>query len=68
MRKSLSLLATGIVTALALTACGGSSTPSAQVTTLDPANPATLSVGASPVPHARILEFVNQELAPNAGM
>jgi D-methionine transport system substrate-binding protein len=68
MRKSLSLLATGIVTALALTACGGSSTPSAQVTTLDPANPATLSVGASPVPHARILEFVNQELAPNAGL
>lgn len=68
MRKSLTLLATGIVTALALTACGGSSTPSAQVTTLDPANPATLTVGASPVPQAKILEFINQDLAPKAGL
>lgn len=68
MRKSLSLLATGLVTALALTACGGSSTPSAQVTTLDPANPATLTVGASPVPQAKILEFINQDLAPKAGL
>ncbi|KUM38347.1 MetQ/NlpA family ABC transporter substrate-binding protein [Arthrobacter sp. EPSL27] len=68
MRKSLSLLATGIVTALALTACGGSSTPSAQVTTLDPAKPATLTVGASPVPQAKILEFINQDLAPKAGL
>ncbi|MGP4031389.1 MetQ/NlpA family ABC transporter substrate-binding protein [Pseudarthrobacter sp. 1C304] len=68
MRKSLSLLATGIVTALALTACGGSSTPSAQVTTLDPATPATLTVGASPVPQAKILEFINQDLAPKAGL
>ncbi|MFD5276742.1 MetQ/NlpA family ABC transporter substrate-binding protein [Pseudarthrobacter sp. NPDC058362] len=68
MRKKLSLLATGIVTALTLAACGGSSTPSADVATLDPANPATLTVGASPVPHARILEFVNQELAPEAGL
>jgi D-methionine transport system substrate-binding protein len=68
MRKSLTLLATGIVTALALTACGGSSTPSASTQTLDPNNPATLTVGASPVPHARILEFVNQELAPKAGL
>ncbi|HSN38527.1 MAG TPA: ABC transporter, partial [Arthrobacter sp.] len=62
MRKSLTLLATGIVTALALTACGGSSTPSAQSTALDPAKPATLTVGASPVPQAKILEFINQDL------
>ena len=68
MRKSLTLLATGIVTALALTACGGSSTPSAQVTALDPAKPSTLSVGASPVPQAKILEFINQDLAPKAGL
>jgi D-methionine transport system substrate-binding protein len=68
MRKSLTLLATGIVTALALTACGGSSTPSAQVTALDPAKPATLTVGASPVPQAKILEFINQDLAPKAGL
>jgi D-methionine transport system substrate-binding protein len=68
MRKSLTLLATGIVTALALTACGGSSTPSAQTTALDPAKPATLTVGASPVPQAKILEFINQDLAPKAGL
>lgn len=68
MRKKLSLLATGIVTALTLAACGGSSTPSTEATTLDPANPATLTVGASPVPHARILEFINQDLAPKAGL
>lgn len=68
MRKKLSLLATGIVTALTLAACGGSSTPNADVATLDPAKPATLTVGASPVPHAKILEFVNQELAPKAGL
>jgi D-methionine transport system substrate-binding protein len=68
MRKSLSLLATGIAAALALTACGGSSSPSAEVKTLDPANPVTLSVGASPVPQAKILEFINQDLAPKAGL
>ncbi|MFJ5860582.1 MetQ/NlpA family ABC transporter substrate-binding protein [Pseudarthrobacter sp. NPDC092439] len=68
MRKKLSLLATGVVTALTLAACGGSSTPSADVATLDPANPATLTVGASPVPHAKILEFVNEDLAPKAGL
>ncbi len=68
MRKSLTLLATGLVTALTLSACGGSSTPAAQTTALDPANPVTLTVGASPVPHAAILEFVNQDLAPKAGL
>ncbi|MEE2521330.1 MetQ/NlpA family ABC transporter substrate-binding protein [Pseudarthrobacter sp. J75] len=68
MRKSLSLLATGIVTALALTACGASSGTSEEVTTLDPNNPVTLSVGASPVPQAKILEFINEDLAPKAGL
>lgn len=68
MRKSLTLLATGIVTALALAGCGGSTAPSADVATLDPANPASLTVGASPVPHAKILEFINQDLAPKAGL
>ncbi len=68
MRKKLTLLATGLVTALTLSACGGSSTPAAQTTALDPANPVTLTVGASPVPHAAILEFVNQDLAPKAGL
>jgi D-methionine transport system substrate-binding protein len=69
MRKKFSLLATGAVAALALTACGGGdSAPSAEVTTLDPQNPVTLTVGASPVPHTRILEFVDTELAADAGL
>jgi D-methionine transport system substrate-binding protein len=67
MRRSLSLLATGIVTALALTACGGASEPSSDAT-LDPANPTTLTVGAAPVPQAKILEFINEDLAPKAGL
>ncbi|MDK1327127.1 MetQ/NlpA family ABC transporter substrate-binding protein [Arthrobacter sp. zg-Y1143] len=68
MRKALTLVATGVATALALTACGGSdSTPSA-VESLDPANPVTLTVGASPAPHARILEFVRDNLAAEAGL
>jgi D-methionine transport system substrate-binding protein len=70
MRKSLTLLATGIAAALALTGCGGgSSAPSAESTqTLDPAKPVTITVGASPVPQAKILEFLNEDLAPKAGL
>jgi D-methionine transport system substrate-binding protein len=70
MRKSLTLLATGIAAALALTGCGGgSSAPSSESTqTLDPAKPVTITVGASPVPQAKILEFLNQDLAPKAGL
>lgn len=70
MRKALTLIGTGIAAALALTACGGgdnASAPSAAAT-LDPANPTTVTVGASPVPHAKILEFVDQNLAKEAGI
>ncbi|MGF9661340.1 MetQ/NlpA family ABC transporter substrate-binding protein [Arthrobacter crystallopoietes] len=66
MRRTLTFVGTGVAAALALTACGGSeSAPSA---TLDPANPVTITVGAAPVPHARILEFIDQNLAPDAGI
>jgi D-methionine transport system substrate-binding protein len=69
MRKSLTLLATGIAAALALTGCGGSTAPSTESTqALDPAKPVTITVGASPVPQAKILEFLNQDLAPKAGL
>jgi D-methionine transport system substrate-binding protein len=66
MRKSLALLGTGVAAALALTACGGSE--SAPNATPDPANPVTITVGAGPVPHAKILEFVDQNLAAEAGI
>ncbi|NKX53785.1 MetQ/NlpA family ABC transporter substrate-binding protein [Arthrobacter mobilis] len=68
MRKALTLLGTGLAAALALTACGGGeSTPSAE-TSLDPAQPVTVTVGASPVPQAKILEFIDQNLAKEAGI
>jgi len=70
MRKALTLFGTGLAAALALTACGGgdnASAPSAGAT-LDPANPTTVTVGASPVPQAKILEYVDQNLAKKAGI
>jgi D-methionine transport system substrate-binding protein len=66
MRKALTLVGTGLAAALALTACGGSD--SASNATPDPANPVTVTVGAAPVPHARILEFVDQNFAKDAGI
>ncbi|WP_104160505.1 MetQ/NlpA family ABC transporter substrate-binding protein [Arthrobacter sp. ZGTC212] len=68
MRKSLTLVATGVAAALALSACGGSDTSSESVDSLDPANPVTLTVGASPLPHAQILQYVADNLAADAGL
>lgn len=66
MRQKLSLAATGAVALFALTACGGD-TPSAEENTNE--NGATIvTVGASPVPHAQILEFVDENLAADAGI
>ncbi|WP_026553397.1 MetQ/NlpA family ABC transporter substrate-binding protein [Arthrobacter sp. H20] len=67
MRKFLTLTATGIAASLALSSCGGATTPTV-VSSLDPANPAVITVGASPQPHARILEFVDEFLAEDAGL
>lgn len=56
-----------LASALMLGACGGD--PAAPAT--DPTDGSTLTtvkVGASPVPHAKILEFVQQELAADAGL
>ncbi|GGS58786.1 MULTISPECIES: MetQ/NlpA family ABC transporter substrate-binding protein [Actinokineospora] len=59
MRKAISTTALSVAAALALTACG-SEEPAA--------GDATLSVGASITPHAEILKFVQEELAPKAGI
>jgi len=69
MRKQLTLVATGLAALFALTACGGgtSTTPNADAT-LDPANPTVVKVGAVPVPHAKILEFIDANLAQEAGI
>jgi D-methionine transport system substrate-binding protein len=69
MRKKIALALTGTATLFALAACGGgnSAAPSADAT-LDPASPTVVKVGASPVPHAKILEFVDENLAKEAGI
>lgn len=68
MRKKLTLAVAGIAAALTLSACG-SSTPSADTNaTLDPANPVTIKVGASPVPQADILKYIDENLAKDAGI
>ncbi|MDT1842646.1 ABC transporter, partial [Acinetobacter baumannii] len=56
--------------ALALSACGASGSDSAasSAPTPDPANPVVVKVGANPVPHAQILEFVDENLAKEAGI
>lgn len=53
--------------ALALSACGASG-GDASTATPDPENPVVVKVGANPVPHARILEFVDENLAQQAGI
>lgn len=69
MRKKLALAFTGVATLFALTACGGGAAPSADLNaTLDPANPTIVKVGASPVPQAQVLEFIDENLAKAAGI
>jgi D-methionine transport system substrate-binding protein len=62
MRSKTSLAATVLAAAFALSACGGSS--DAELSAADE----PLRVGASPVPHAEILRFVDEELAADAGL
>lgn len=70
MKKTLSALALIIPAALALTACGGPAADesSADGETSSDGGLVTLSVGASPTPHAEILEFVQENLAADAGL
>ena len=64
--RTLAALAAAAV-ALTLTACGGSAAaPSSEAPSS--ASLTTVKVGASPVPHARILEFVKTDLAAAAGL
>jgi D-methionine transport system substrate-binding protein len=68
IRKHLSVIATATAV-MALTACGSPATAVApSATGTGSAALTTVTVGASPVPHAKILEFVQQKLAPAAGI
>ncbi|MDO5083024.1 MAG: MetQ/NlpA family ABC transporter substrate-binding protein [Arachnia propionica] len=67
MRKHLSLLAASLAAAIALTACGGAG-KSDDTTSSNGEENTRIVVGASPVPHARILEYVRDNLAAEAGI
>ncbi len=70
LRKSLSALVISAA-AMALTACGATTPAPATTAASTPAATAALTkvtVGASPVPHAKILEFVQKNLAAKAGI
>ena len=68
MRKILTTVAASLAAAMALTACGSDATEPDTATTLDPANPTKVTVGASAVPHGKILEFIQANLAADAGI
>jgi D-methionine transport system substrate-binding protein len=63
MRTRFALSAVAAATAIALSACGGGSSDAALSDSDKP-----LKVGASPVPHAEILNYVADELAEKEGL
>ncbi|WP_431473062.1 MetQ/NlpA family ABC transporter substrate-binding protein [Ornithinimicrobium sp. W1665] len=67
MRTHLPLTALLPAAALLLTACGTGTAPSSGTDDAD-AGTGPLTVGVSPVPHAEILQFVDDELAADAGL
>jgi D-methionine transport system substrate-binding protein len=68
LRKPLSALVIAAAT-MAMTACGATPAAAPSTTTAaSAAEPTVVTVGASPVPHAKILEFVQKNLAAKAGI
>ena len=68
MRKILTTVAASLAAALALTACGSNATPGTSSSAPAAGETTKVVVGASPVPHAKILEFVKENLAKDAGL
>src|SRR3954451_18659710 len=64
--KTLVALAAALAAIVALAACGSSDDDSASSGSSSLSTP--LKVGASPVPHAEILDYVAKNLAPKAGI
>ena len=60
--RSVAALALAAVASLGLAACSGGSTSST------PSDVKTLKVGATPSPHAKILNYINDNLAADAGI
>jgi D-methionine transport system substrate-binding protein len=59
--RTLLIALSALVAVLVLAACGGSDSKSSSAD-------APLKVGASPVPHAQILDYIAKNLAPQAGL
>lgn len=69
MNRTVRTAAALSATALVMAGCSaGGEEPAAQSPAADEAGVTTLTVGASPVPHGEILEFVDSELAADAGL
>ncbi|NLE98298.1 MAG: ABC transporter [Propionibacterium sp.] len=77
MRKLLSVAAASLAATLALAGCADGATTAEETPTPDPTDAAPTDdaveltevvVGASPVPHATILEFIRDNLAEDAGI
>lgn len=67
MSKKTRIISALAASALALAACG-SDAEETQTATESTAEAVTLRVGASPVPHADILQFIQDNLAADAGL
>jgi D-methionine transport system substrate-binding protein len=71
MKNRINVLGTAALvaaTALGLTGCGGSDAQDAAAGPTEKDGVTTITVGASPTPHAEILEYVDENLAPDAGL
>lgn len=74
LSKHLTAITASFAAAMMLSACAGpAATPAPQQNSPAPdtssaAEPTLVKVGASPVPHARILEYIDQNLAAAAGI
>ena len=66
--RSFAALALAAVATLGLAACGGGSTSSDASGTGATSDVVTLTVGATPSPHAKILTYINDNLAADAGI
>lgn len=67
IRSTLAVLA-ALILGLGLAACGGDDSDSGSGSGAKASADTPLKVGASPVPHAEILDYVAKELAPKEGL
>ena len=68
MSRFKSFAALAAVSALALSACGADDKASFKAPKKNSDGTVTITVGASPVPHAQILNYVQDNLAKKAGL